>query len=91
MLLAFNQRPGDDLAHQPIILRPVAHPRGLVPGGGVYARQVDLMAGLCGEYFQEGALRAAVTVEERMNGVELAGMFGSAFGELRGREAAQIM
>lgn len=49
------------------------------------------MTGLFGEHFQESALGAAIAVEEWVNGIELAAMFGGARRELFGHEATQII
>jgi hypothetical protein len=73
-----GQSAGDDPAHRDMVLPVVAGDRGLVPGLCIDARQVDPMAGLLGENLKEGALRAAVAVEEGMNGVQFVQVFGGA-------------
>jgi hypothetical protein len=56
----------------------VALGRGRVPGLRVDQREVDLVAGPCGEDFQKRALRAAIAVEKAVDGIQLADMFGGA-------------
>ena len=61
-----------DAARDRLVIARVGPARGIQPGGAVEAREVDGVAGMCGELLQVLELRAAVALAERVNMVEVA-------------------